>query len=151
MIMRNLRSNGELCDHVRNLTVHAGETWKLELDCLGTLDKILLNTGIITPAGNSNSNLVRFTSPLIFRVCVEALFPCCTLLATVEGPIELITTAIQHLSRNNFETNRCIIKRDHQRMHFMSNCMQYCDTSYRSNGFAQVKHECLVKQNVWTC
>ncbi|KAF8430327.1 hypothetical protein EV426DRAFT_708501 [Tirmania nivea] len=98
MIMRNLRSNGELCDHVRNLTVHAEETWKLELDCLGTLDKILLNMGIITPAGNSNSNLVRFTSPLIFRVCVEAVFPCCTPLATVEGPIELITTAVQHLS-----------------------------------------------------
>ncbi|RPB29227.1 hypothetical protein L211DRAFT_864784 [Terfezia boudieri ATCC MYA-4762] len=76
MIKRNLRSNKELCDHLRNLTVHAGETWKLELDCLGTLDKILLYTGIIG----------------------EAVFPCCTPLATVEGPIELITTAVQHLS-----------------------------------------------------
>ncbi len=60
--------------YVRRLTEHMADRWKMnlsDLTALNNLDKKLLDIGILYPMGK---NLVGFTSCIILRVCIDALF-----------------------------------------------------------------------------
>jgi hypothetical protein len=61
--------------YVRGLTEYMADRWEMnlsDLTALEGLDKKLLDIGIIYPV---DSNLVGFTSCVILRVCIDALFP----------------------------------------------------------------------------
>ena len=63
-------------NYIRNLTEYnMADCWKIDLSdltAIKNLDKKLLDIGILYPV---DSHSVAFTSCIILRVCIDALFP----------------------------------------------------------------------------
>ncbi|CAG8558046.1 2329_t:CDS:1 [Scutellospora calospora] len=58
--------------YIRSLTEYMADRWEIDLNNLTDLDKKLLDIGILYLV---DSNSVAFTSYIILRVCIDALFP----------------------------------------------------------------------------
>jgi len=100
-IKQTLRSmNHQERAHVRDLTRNQMHPWALDSSHQSSdLDQYLLNIGILVPV--PDENMVQFTSGIIFRVCIDALWPQSVDRLSKEdvgNPIRLLELGLQRIS-----------------------------------------------------
>lgn len=100
-VQEALEENADLRSLVRSLSGKFTSTWTMNLRHLSPTWKQAFNVGILSVVGyDSDYDLdeVRFTSNIIYRVCIDNAFPRYTRLRTVESPVALLKESIQCIS-----------------------------------------------------
>lgn len=105
-----LRDRPDLRDLVRSLSGKFTDTWTVNLRTLSESWKRLFNVGILSVVGLNQAvgddkeaskddlDEVRFTSNIIYRVCIDNVFPPCVRLKTIKSPIHLLQEGIRSMS-----------------------------------------------------
>lgn len=108
-VQEALEENAELRSLVRSLSGKFTSTWTMNLRHLSPTWKQVFNVGILSVVGyDSDYDLdeVRFTSNIIYRVCIDNAFPRYTRLRTVDSPVALLKEAIRCISAKQVNGDR---------------------------------------------
>ena len=108
-VQEALEENADLRSLVRSLSGKFTSTWTMNLRHLSPTWKQAFNVGILSVVGyDSDYDLdeVRFTSNIIYRVCIDNAFPRYTRLRTVESPVALLKESIQCISARQVNGDR---------------------------------------------
>ena len=90
------------CDLIQTFITSGKSQWKMDIDALTAIERRLFNHDILSLAVEDNSTdrpLVRFTSGLIYRICIDCVFPRRNIrLDAILPPLQLLETAFRHMS-----------------------------------------------------